>query len=100
RPVPRERLSGLLWHGLAEVRARRAATGPAQPLSYLDSYGSAWDFYLCVYAVTGVEPGVYRYDVAGHQLVAVHPGDHRAAMTDTLQGMHSPATAAWTLGLV
>jgi len=100
RPTPRERLSGLLWHGLAEVRARRERTDPGQPLSYLDSYGSAWDFHLCVYDVRGIDPGTYRYDILRHRLIGIRPGDHREAMIDVLQGMHSPATAAWTLGLV
>lgn len=100
KPVPRENLSGLLWHGLAEVRTRRTQTSPTQPMSFLDSYGSAWDFYLCVFGVDGVDPGVYRYDLVTHELIAVRPGDHREAMIDVLQGMHSPATAAWTLGMV
>jgi SagB-type dehydrogenase family enzyme len=99
-PVSLRQLSGLLWYGLERVRARRRATSPASPLSYLDSYGSAWDFYLCVYNVAGIEPGVYRYEVLDHELTAVRPGQHRTAMIDILQGMHSPATAAWTLGLV
>lgn len=93
-------LSALLWYGLAEVRAGRRDTGRLDPATYLDCYGAAWDFYLCVYKVDGAEPGVYRYDVLNHELIGVRPGDHRDAMIDVLQGMHSPATAAWTLGLV
>jgi SagB-type dehydrogenase family enzyme len=100
RPVPLDRLSGLLWYGFQRVRIRRNKTGPAEPLSYLDSYGAAWDFYLCVYNVEGLEPGTYRYEVCSHELTTILPGDHRTAMVDTLQGMHSPATAGWTLGFV
>lgn len=100
KPVPLERLSGLLWYGLAEIRQRRDLTRLDEPLSYLDSYGSAWDIYLCVYGVAGLDPGVYRYDPGAHDLTSIRPGDHRAAMIDVLQGMRSPATAAWTLGLV
>jgi SagB-type dehydrogenase family enzyme len=100
KPVPLTRLSGLLWHGLAEIRTKRERTSPVDPLSYLDSYGSEWDFYLCVYNVTGLEPGVYRYDVLTHELIGVRPGDHRQVMISVLQGMRSPTTAAWTLGLV
>jgi SagB-type dehydrogenase family enzyme len=100
KPVPLNRLSGLLWHGLAEVRKRLAGTSATEPMSYLDSYGSAWDFYLCIYNVAGVQPGVYRYEVSSHQLTSIRPGNHRDAMIDALQGMHSPATAAWTLGMV
>lgn len=100
KPVPRERLSGLLWHGLAEVRARRERTDQSQRLSYLDSFGSAWDVYLCIYNVEGIEPGSYYYDLCRHELILVKPGCHRDSMIDVLQGMRSPATAAWTLGLV
>jgi nitroreductase len=99
-PVPAEWLSGLLWHGLSGIRARRERTGPDQPLSYLDSYGSAWDFHVCVFAVDGIAPGAYRYDIRTNELVSVRAGEHRAAMARILQGMSAPATAAWTLGLV
>lgn len=100
RPLPMTRLSGLLWHGLAEVRRYRDQTDPGQPLSYLESYGSAWEFYLCVYDIDGIQPGVYRYDIMAHDLASVRPGDHRAEMIAVLQGMHSPATAALTIGLI
>lgn len=59
-PVPLAKLSGLLWHGLARIRTRREHTSPENPMSYLDSYGVAWDFHLCIYDVAGVEPGAYR----------------------------------------
>jgi SagB-type dehydrogenase family enzyme len=99
-PVPLAHLSGLLWYGLAEVRRYRERADSAKPLSLLDSYGSAWDFYVCVYDVSGIAPGVYRYDISRHQLTSVRPGDHRTAMAEALQGMRSPLTAAWTLGMV
>jgi SagB-type dehydrogenase family enzyme len=99
-PTPLTVLSGLLWHALADVRARRERTTADEPLSYLDSFGSAWDIHICVYSVDGLEPGTYRYDILRHELRAVRLGDHRDAMIDVLQGMHSPATAAWTIGLV
>jgi SagB-type dehydrogenase family enzyme len=95
-----DRLSGLLWYGFTEVRARREKTSPEEPLSYLDSYGSAWDVHLCIYNVTDLPPGTYRYDLREHRLLLITEGDHRNAMIGVLQGMHSPATAAWTLGLV
>ncbi len=99
-PVPAAWLSGLLSYGLAQIRRRREATDRAEPLSYLNSFGSAWDFYVCAFAVDGVPPGAYRYDLRAHRLIAVHPGDHREEMARILQGMWSPRSAAWTLGLV
>lgn len=95
-----DRLSGLLWHALGHVRERRRTQSPDEPLSYLRSFGSAWDFYLCAYAVDGLEPGVYRYDVEPHRVIEVRRGDHRETMVNLLQGMASPRTAAWTLAMV
>ncbi len=99
-PVPAAALSGLLRHGLAQIRRRRETTGETEPLSYLNSFGSAWDFHVCVFDVDGVPPGAYRYDIRRHQLVEVRRGDHREAVSQILQGMWSPRSAAWTLGLV
>lgn len=101
RKAPRAQvLSGLLWHGLADIRARRAGQDSQDAATYVDSYGLAWDVCVCVYNVDGVEQGAYRYRLDRHELALVRPGDHREAMTSVLQGMHSPATAGWTLGLV
>lgn len=100
QPTPLPLLSGLLWHGLADIRVRRERTSPDQPLSYLDSFGSAWDCYVTAYGVDSLPEGAYRYDLTRHQLLSVRPGNHREAMSDILQGMRSPATAAWTIGLV
>lgn len=99
-PVPKATLSGLLWYGLAQVRKRRERTDPSRPLSYLDSFGSAWDFYLCAFDVADLAPGTYCYDIRRHDLIGIRLGDHRDAMARILQGMWSPRTAGWTLGLV
>jgi SagB-type dehydrogenase family enzyme len=100
KPVPAEILSGVLTHGLADVRTRRQTTDLANPLSLLDSFGVAWDVYLAVYAVDNVPPGVYKYDVRGHRLLGVHLGDHRLLVCNLLQGQRPPATAGWTLFLI
>jgi hypothetical protein len=73
-----ESLGALLWHGLVGVRERRAREQRSDPLSYLDSFGSAWDFSLTVHAVEGLAPGAYRYDVCAHRVHAVNPGVDRA----------------------
>jgi SagB-type dehydrogenase family enzyme len=100
KPVSGDWLSGLLWYGLAQIRARRERTDEKRPLSYLDSFGSAWDFYVCAFSVEGIAPGTYRYDIRRHELIGIRPGDHRETMAKVLQGMWSPRTAGWTLGLV
>jgi SagB-type dehydrogenase family enzyme len=99
-PIPASHLSGLLWYGLGGIRARREQEIRSRPLSYLDSYGSAWDIGVMIYAVEGWQSGSYRYDVRGHRLHLVRAGDFREEMVDVLQGLASPRSAAITIGLV
>lgn len=100
KPVSGEVLSGLLWFGLSDVRRCRERTTVSEPASYLsESYGSALDLWVCVFSVSGLDPGVYRYEMS-HSMAGVRPGDHRERATSILQGMSSPQSAAWMLVLV
>ena len=100
KPIPAEVLSGVLQFGLADIRSRRSQVDVSQPLSLLNSYGSAWDIYLTVYDVNGVPAGAYKYDVTWHRLLAVSLGDHRDRVCALLQGQRPPATAGWTVFLI
>lgn len=101
RPVPRAALSGVLAYGLAGVRDGLDRSARAQPPAPGgDGAGSAWDVYVCVLDVDGLEAGAYRYDLEDHALAMVRPGDHRAELVSILQGMNAPSTAAWMIVLV
>jgi|GEM_PF-994071 len=90
-------LSGILWYGLQSVRTARRADPAADPGLYLRSFGSALDFYVVAYAIDGLEPGVYLYDVADHVLQPVHHQELRRPMQIALNGQQPPMTAACTL---
>ncbi|GAA0611934.1 hypothetical protein HPO96_22445 [Kribbella sandramycini] len=94
RPAPAEVLSGLLWHGLSEFRTGTSSRAAA------DWDPSVWEVCLCVHNVEGVERGAYRYDPQTHRLHLVQADDLRPRMATILQGMRSPSSAGWTLGLV
>lgn len=101
RSVGRATLSGLLFHGLAAIRLRRQRTAPTDPVTYVkDSFGSVWDFYVCVFDVDDLEPGVYRYELPEHGLAQVRAGDFREEMVSILQGMRSPRSAAFILAFI
>ncbi len=99
-PIAKPVLAGILHYGFAELRTRLGAVGADSPLSYLDSYGSAWDPYLAIFSVDDVEPGIYRYDITDHALTQVRSGDHRDELVSCLQGMNAPRLASFVLILV
>jgi SagB-type dehydrogenase family enzyme len=86
----------VLAHGLEDVRERRRLQ-PGDNLDYLRTHGIAFDFHVVAYGVEGLEPGVYGYRVAQHELVLQRAGDFRQAMRSVLIGMKAPDTASWTL---
>ncbi|WP_298182981.1 hypothetical protein [Saccharomonospora sp.] len=94
KPVPAKKLSSLLWHGFTEFRDGR------QRRSAAHWNPAAWRICVCVFDVDGIQPGAYHYDPTGHRLHPVAPGDHRTRMIQILQGMRTPSSAGWTLGLV
>jgi len=68
-PVTLDEVSQLLWaaQGITSPEGARAApsAGGTYPL----------EIYVAVGRVTGLDPGVYRYEPEGHQLVLVSAGD-------------------------
>jgi nitroreductase len=103
RPVPEDVLSGLLWYGLARLRALAPyeREGRSDPLAYLSASSAiAFRFTVCAYGVSGLDPGIYLYDLETHELLSRRTGDHRERMCDLLQGMQAPRSAAWTISLV
>jgi SagB-type dehydrogenase family enzyme len=94
--VGADKLSSVLKLGLADIAARRRVD-LADPLNYLQSHGVAFDFYVVVYAVDGIDAGAYLYDIASNALIPVRLGAHRDEMVRVLFGMRAPQTAAWTI---
>ncbi len=98
-----QRLSDLLGHGLARA-SRNRDPDPAEPQRFLFSYGAAFDYYVAVYGVLGIESGIYLYDPSTHaldDLGTVHgEAETRAACKDLLIGQHQVETAAATVFVV
>ncbi len=58
-PVGLDKLSGVLHHGLDDIRALRELPKD-DPLNWLRSHGSPFDFYVVNYAAEGLDPGIYH----------------------------------------
>ncbi|MFH8487376.1 SagB/ThcOx family dehydrogenase [Streptomyces longisporoflavus] len=106
RPFSSADLGWVLFTGCARMRAAlaRQASAAEDPLALLTSFGSALDVYVVAYAVDGLTPGVYRYDVAEDGLGPL-PGRPsadalRRRMAAILVGQPAPLSAAATVVLV
>lgn len=75
-PLPLSAVSQLLWaaQGITDPAGLRTApsAGALYPL----------DIYLAVGAVSGVRPGLYRYDPHAHRLLLQSEGDPRARVAE------------------
>lgn len=99
QPVSLNTLSDFLWYGLDLVRRTRNASNK-DLLGYLLSYGVAYDFYIVLYSVADLDPGVYYYDLSEHELIQVKEGRYREQMVKYIFDQPSPLTANWTMLLV
>jgi SagB-type dehydrogenase family enzyme len=100
RAAAEAQLSSVLWHGLRQARRVRQLDPAGDPLLYFDSFGIGIQFYLAVYDVEGIEPGIWHYDVKDHAVTLVRPGLHRSAMTSIVLGSQAPMSAAFTVSMV
>lgn len=91
-------LSMILRRGLDPVRRARARSQQPGALNQLRSHGVAFDFYLVVYEVAGLVPGVYFYPL-NEELLLVREGEFRDPMCEYLQRQPGPMSAAWTIVL-
>jgi SagB-type dehydrogenase family enzyme len=73
-PLPLASVSQLLWAAQGITHASGLRTAPSAGALY------PLEVYLVVGAVSGLAPGVYRYDPGGHLLVPGAKGDLRAGV--------------------
>jgi SagB-type dehydrogenase family enzyme len=89
-PLALDEVSQLVW-------AAQGITGP-ESLRTAPSAGALYplEVYLVAGSVTGLKPGVYRYEPAGHRLASVAQGDRRAELARAALGQQwvrrAPAT--------
>lgn len=103
RTVPQSIFSSILWHGLEQVRRNRGNNIEAQPLTAVDSFGVAFDVYLTVYSVDGLESGIYFYDLEQHKIdliQSIAEDDLRSKMYDVQVEQKAPRTASFNIMLV
>lgn len=89
--IPLSKLSCLLWaaQGVTDPRGFRSApsAGALYPL----------ELYLVAGAISGLEPGIYRYLARDAILSSMQPGDRRSALAAAALGQSWLADAALTL---
>lgn len=71
RPLSLVEIAQLLWAAQGTTDSRGYRTAPSAGALY------PLEIYLVAGAVTGLEPGVYRYEPAGHRLTRRQSGDLR-----------------------
>ncbi|MBN1272724.1 MAG: SagB/ThcOx family dehydrogenase [Candidatus Aminicenantes bacterium] len=97
RPLELSLLSQLLWacQGItARIHGYEMRTAPSAGALY------PIETYLCLFSVTGLEPGVYHYGIQKHELEQVKTGNFReagaaAALNQRLVAS-APAVFIWT----
>jgi SagB-type dehydrogenase family enzyme len=96
-PCRTQELSDLLFNGLLSVKTTREYSTEEDILNYCKSYCVSFDFYIAIYNVENIEPGIYYYDLVRHVLILIEAKDFREDICDILQGMQAPKSANLTI---
>lgn len=100
-PMSLGELSTVLQIGLYSVRdARSRALRLSGPAGTLETHGVGFEYFLIVYKVGDVAPGVWRLDLERNCLVQVGSGDHREEFVEIMCGMPAARTASATVVMV
>jgi SagB-type dehydrogenase family enzyme len=87
-PLTLEEVSQLLWAAQGITSDWGGRTAPSAGALY------PLEVYLVAGSVADLEPGVFRYDPASHQLLKVKEGDVRAALCDVSLGQEAVRNGA------
>lgn len=101
-PLPRHAVSILLGRALGEQRRVRAYGSDDHLLAMSPSAGGlpSLDVYVCITRVEGVDPGIYRYRRATHDLELIVVGDPAPALRQVYLQAEFADRAALTICLV
>lgn len=88
QPLKLTEVSQLLWAAYGVTQPLPGVTDVRGGLKTAPSAGGLYplDLYLVAGAVTGLEPGIYRYRPEHHDLVLVQTGDRRKALLGAALG--------------
>lgn len=93
-----DELATVLHHASAETRRLRLnAEESKAPGALLNSAFSALELSVAAFAIDGLEPGLYHYDPARHDLTAVRRGDLRAEFVEMCAGQARAGGGAATI---
>jgi len=67
------------------------------PVDYLSSFGTAFDFYVAVYSVDGVATGIHYYDPRQHEMTQIRSGPVRDTLSKAMFGIPAARTANFTV---
>lgn len=95
-PITAAQLAKLLHAGYGVTGGRPMAGGGTQPFRSVPSAGALYpaELYVGVRNVTGVEPGIYHYEVPDHSLALLRPGDPTALLDEAVCGQRYASEAA------
>jgi hypothetical protein len=93
-------LSSVLSEALYKVSKTAINLGENGSADALMSLGSGFDFYLTVYDVRNLKPGLYRIRPESMTLDLLKTGNFRHEMSQALIGQEGPKLAACTVSLV
>ena len=97
--APLDFVSRILWEGLGEVRAFRERKS-TEGLNALRSFGVAFDFYVGIYRVSNLEPGLYTLNITDHALSLISTGDLSKEFEVLLQSQGNISRSCLTLFFV
>ena len=99
--LPQAVFSALMHHGFAAARTDHRPIVDEQNLSrLLQGCGVAFDPYLHISNVSGLEPGIYLYSISDERLKLISPGDRSSEICDALIGHDQAHSASCTVFLV
>jgi SagB-type dehydrogenase family enzyme len=98
--LDREVLATLLHHGTRKIRECRRLSSSGDPRSLLISVGAAFDVYVLVFALEGLDSGAYHYELEPPGLSLKRLGNLREEARTALAGQPDPTNAAATILLV
>lgn len=67
-----------------------------------DSFSSkarVFEVYLCIFSVSSLAPGIYKYFPVSNEVALVREGDFREEVSAVIQGLRTPYSAGFTLFL-
>ena len=86
----------IIVSGFNRIKKTRLAAKQSS-IGLLMSYGAAFDFYIAIYSVDGIEPGIYQYKPESNVLGLLHSGNFRNDISNILAQQVAPLNSCMTI---